>query len=370
LAFNNPTDKFMCGVIPGATLLVDEDFHCTDDTGNTDVLKAVLNKIDPTGWLLQRVNLQPGESCDEDHTLWADTLSNEITALLCEFMPYEGAKDHIFSGWKGGAGGPATCPLNSTRFLEVLLSHAQSYSRDRNAGAAVKHVFDQGSKLFKLIGLNDSEQMVQYTRRVFDSTTLWFVSKGFSQHPQNSYGLKPYLYLVKAHCNLSFKAWKATLRSLQNSAIRERKKVSSQAVRDRDSEDPPSSDEAGEEDHGIRNWIIEVDGFSYGWEGKWDTPTARLKETVFARKYLQEVMKVPSALTEYLGNVDMRSVFQPSGSFFDEDFENFYHEAWLVLMLRGIAWFMSQNPMVHTPVRTGGVIPSSFWDNQRPVWII
>ena len=81
-------------------------------------------------------------------------------------------------------------------------------------------------------------------------------------------------------------------------------------------------------------------------------------------------MKVPSALTEYLGNVDMRSVFQPSGSFFDEDFENFYHEAWLVLMLRGIAWFMSQNPMVHTPVRTGGVIPSSFWDNQRPVWII
>jgi hypothetical protein len=49
LAFNNPTDKLMCGIIPGAGLLVDRGINCTDDSGHTDVLKVVLNAIDPSG---------------------------------------------------------------------------------------------------------------------------------------------------------------------------------------------------------------------------------------------------------------------------------------------------------------------------------
>jgi hypothetical protein len=127
LAFNNPTDKLMCGVIPGAGLLVDRDINCTDDSGHTDVLKVVLNAIDPSGWLRQRLNLlQPEEGPDKDQTRWTDMLSNEVTALLCEFLPHESAKGHIFSGWKESTDGLAMCPLNSPQFFRVFRAYLDS----------------------------------------------------------------------------------------------------------------------------------------------------------------------------------------------------------------------------------------------------
>jgi hypothetical protein len=49
LSFNKPTDKFVCGIIPGAGFLTSEDFYCTDDSGHTDVLKVVLDAIDSSG---------------------------------------------------------------------------------------------------------------------------------------------------------------------------------------------------------------------------------------------------------------------------------------------------------------------------------
>jgi hypothetical protein len=83
---------------------------------------------------------------------------------------------------------------------------------------------------------------------------------------------------------------------------------------------------------------------------------------VFVRKYLEEAEKESNALTDYLCGF-------PGVNFALTKTD--YRDAWLVMMLRGIAWFKSQNTSGRpTPVRSGGAIPSSLWDNQRPVWII
>jgi hypothetical protein len=167
LAFNIPTDKFMCGIIPGASHLVDEDFHCTDDSGHTDVLNVVLNAIDPSNWLHQRLNLQLEEESDKDHTRWKHMFSNEITALLCELLPCEGASDHIFPGWKEGTGGFAMCPFNSPHMIRAFLSDPQI---DRCAGAVATDVADQLDNFHRLA----KEPRMLYAQHVFEHTTLWF----------------------------------------------------------------------------------------------------------------------------------------------------------------------------------------------------
>ena len=157
LAFNTPTDKFMCGIIPGASHLVDEDFHCTDDSGQTDVLRVVLNAIDAPDWLRQQIYVQPEESSEKKHTHWKDMLSIEITALLCEFLPSEGANGHIFAGWKENVGGAAMCLLDSPQFFSAFLEHVQRCSRDAVAGPVTKNVSDQMSKLAELARAGDGE---------------------------------------------------------------------------------------------------------------------------------------------------------------------------------------------------------------------
>jgi hypothetical protein len=101
----------------------------------------------------------------------------------------------------------------------------------------------------------------------------------------------------------------------------------------------------------------------YG-EPTWERnkPQIEVEMEVFVRKYLAEAEKEYNARTD--------SFY----SFRDVKFsltKTDYRDAWLVMMLRGIAWFKSQNTSGRpTPVRSGGAIPSSLWDNQRPVWII
>jgi len=263
LVFNSPTDKFMCGIIPGASFLVDQDFYCTDDSGNTDVLKAVLNAIDSSDWLHQRLNLLE-ESSNRDHTRWKNILSNEITALLCEFLPYDGANDHIFSGWKEGTGGLATCSMNSPQLLDALLDYVgigtdQSpfQSQDQNdkghryRSPVMKDVVDPIHKLSRLAGADKDEQTMQCSRHIFERTTLWLVAHSFDQDYHRQ---RLYLHLIAAHCNLSFRAWKATLDCLRNPTLG-----------GNHSEDIPKSDKAQEEVSETQTRHVSVDGVVFRW---------------------------------------------------------------------------------------------------------
>jgi hypothetical protein len=317
LAFNTPTDKLMCGIISGTSHLVDEDFHCTDDSGQTDVLKVVLNKIDTSDWLHQHLDLQLGQSSDKDHMRWKDMISNEITALLCEFLPYESANDHIFSGWKDGAGGLAMCPLNLPQLLEAL--HEQTRDRYGSSRGVFNDLSRQISRLAELADADDDEQLMQYTQQIFERTTLWFVSQGYDRDYLRQ---KLYLHLIAAHCNLSFRAWKATLRCLQDADV-----------------------------------LSRADGKRLKWSGK--SPSVEVETEVLARKYVEEARKYPGGLNDYF--IDVKG-YGYAG----------HIEAWHVMMLRGSAWFLSQKRKRGklTPVRSGGAIPSSLWDNQRPVWMI
>jgi hypothetical protein len=303
LAFNSPTDKFMCGIIPGAGSLVDKDFHCTDDTGRTDGLEIMLDAIFPEEFRRQQLYVQPEGSSEDEHTHWKDMLSSEITALLCEFLPSEGANGHIFAGWRKIVGGVAMCLLNSPQFFDAFLRHVQRCSRDGVAGTAAKDVADQMSKLAELDRAGDGEQLMQYTQHVFERTTLWFVSNGFDQERHRR---KLYLHLVSAHCSASYMAWDAL------------------ASRDR------------------------ADALKDDIEG-------------YASEYLE---RGTWRISRYLSNVGYYSVLSPA-------LQKLCNEAWLVMMLRGIAWFKSQNVRTKlSPVKSGGAIPSSCWDNQRPIWII
>ena len=365
LAFNTPTDKFMCGIIPGVALLVDEDFHCTDDSGKTDVLNVVLNAIDRSGWLRQRLNLQSEGGSDKDHTRWTDMMSNEMTALLCEFLPHEGANDHIFWGWKEGIDGRAMCPLNSPQFLHVFLAYLDPRFQSRNLPGCLEHdVWDQLSQLAKLLREEDDEQLTQYAQRIFERTTLYFVSSGFDQERHRQ---KLYLHMAAAHCNLSSAAWDATLIYLRDSTSkRGRRIVHPWKVDERYR--MTNKAEEGKSETQTQNFCIEIrtgheHEKSYRWTGQ--TAPFEVEVEVFARKYLEEAEKIsgyglPHALMEYFEGVNCCLE------------EGTCRDAWLVMMLRGIAWFLSQKNKKgqSTPVRNGGAIPSSLWDNQRPVWII
>jgi hypothetical protein len=321
LAFNDLTDKFMCGIIPGARFLVDKDFHCTDDSGHTDVLKAVFNAIDLPDRFHQRLNRQLAESSDKSRTYWKNMLSNEITVLLGELLPYEGADDHIFSGWKEDTGGVAMCPFSSPQLFQQFPSYIRSH---RSLGPAASDVCRQMSNLADLAAAGENERAMQYTRRILERTTLWFVSHGFDQR---YYRQKLYLHLIAAHCYLSLRAWEGSPGGSSSALNR----------------DFPTS---------------EVD-------------SDRLAHCYFAeanKPDLEKRQKRKGGLDVYLVDVNLHMVRLPDGY---DSVSSLFHDAWFVLMLRVIAWFSLKNMEEKaTTVRSRGAIPSSCWDNQRPVWII
>jgi hypothetical protein len=347
LAFNTPTDKFMCGIIPGASHLVDEDFHCTDDSGQTDVLKAVLNTIDASDWLHQHLKLHLGSSSDKDHMRWRNMISNEITALLCEFLPYENTNDHIFWGWKDGAGGPAMCPLNSPQLVDAL--HEQTQYRYGSPGNVFDDISRQIYGLIKLAHADDDEQFMQYIQQIFERTTLWLVLKGYDRDYLRQ---KLYLHLIAAHCNLSFRAWKATLRLLRDPFVSPRA--------DGDEENITKGSKTGEADNDYRTRRVNVEGKVFYWSG--NSPPVEVETEVLARMYMEGSQKDPGGLHDYLSGLHEGDLYM----FHD------HIEAWHVMMLRGTAWFMSQKRRrgKSTTSSSGGAIPSSLWANQRPVWMI
>jgi hypothetical protein len=157
--------------------------------------------------------------------------------------------------------------------------------------------------------------------------------------------------MVAAHCNVSFAAWKATWNCLRNPTLEDYSSYDDRYF-------PKSKKPDGE----TGTWYVKVDGQFIKWQGK--SPTFEAEASVLARMYLEEGQQDHGAFFEYLDGADLSH----SGRFHDG---RPYQDAWLVMMLRGITWFMSQKHSGKTrPVRRGAAIPSSRWDNQRPVWII
>jgi hypothetical protein len=274
-------------------------------------------------------------------------LSSETTTLLCEYLPYGGVNDHTFPGWKEGPGGLAMCPLNSPQFFDAVFDYIYPrYHYD--------DISDQMSKLAKLAGADDDTQMIQYAQRVFERTTLWFVSHEFDREYHRQ---KLYLHLIAAHRSVSFTAWKTTLSYLRNPGLSERENDTSRAFYDK--KDSLGNDKAGERDSDTRTRFIEVFGHRFTWEG--GNPPVEVESRVFTRIFLEEVKT--GGLKEYFDFVGL----------FSEGMRDplLIREAWFVMILRGITWFKSQNAMGRPkPFRNGGAIPSSCWDNQGPVWMI
>jgi hypothetical protein len=211
------------------------------------------------------------------------------------------------------------CPLKSPQFFKAVLRYVE-----HDDGAVARDIFAQMSELAKLACVDRDKQMIQYTQRVYERTTLWFVSHGFDQKHIRQ---KIYLHLVATHCRLSFRAYveRRTSRStekgpLKSLDLREIAKISLESMRE--------GSLAGLNGRGLNK----------------------------------------RGLNGYLESLGLYKLSLPA------DYSTrgqFNKDAWLVMMLRGIAWFMSQKARgTMTSASTGGAIPSSCWDNQKPVWII
>jgi hypothetical protein len=127
-----------------------------------------------------------------------------------------------------------------------------------------------------------------------------------------------------------------------------------------DKENLPKSNEAREGKSDTQTANVYLSYREPTWER--NRPPIEIEMEAFVRKYLEEAEKEFNAPTDYLsGFPGVNSALTKTD----------YRDARLVMILRGIAWFKSQNTGGRpTPVRSGGAIPSSLWDNQRPVWII
>jgi hypothetical protein len=101
---------------------------------------------------------------------------------------------------------------------------------------------------------------------------------------------------------------------------------------------------------------------------KSEYPTTRIDVEALGKEYIPVFTRTePRGDVTFFESMNLHMRL-PDGCGSDS---TFYEDAWLVMMLRGIAWFMLKKKRERlAPVGSGGAIPSSCWDNQRPVWII
>ncbi|KAM0713445.1 hypothetical protein Q7P37_010407 [Cladosporium fusiforme] len=327
LAFNNTTDMFMCGVIPGNSFLVDTNIYCTGDSRETNIWENVLPAIDKRGVL--RGKLQLSKTPDTHHARGMDMLANEVVGLLCEFLPHQGANGHVFAGWKEGPRGLSSCPLSSPEGLAVLMEPPQ-FQGD---------VWKQLTRLQQYVTSDEDcgEEMTQYCYRTYKRTTLWLHSRGF----HNIYnGQTLYMHLGE-------------------------KKEGDPSQADGGREGSHANDD-GQETAGRFQRSVLVDTHSFSWDG--DDPPGYIELEVWTLQYKNQVWG--GALSEYLDEVlpNNWEASCPKPFLTGWRRKAFYQEAWNVMMLRGMAWFWSTKRIGK---RAGEeAIPSSCWDNQRPVWII
>jgi len=337
LVFNRSTDTMMCGIIPGAHRLVDVDFYCTDDAGTTDILKGVSDVVD--GFDRLRRKLEPDLILDDDHARGFKMLADEMMALLCE-LPLkleDGQGVHTYNFPSGIFLSPAT----SDAWLDALVENVGKYERAFPA-------FDELRKLrWNSHWRNGNE--VSFCRRLYHRTTSWFISRGFGVR---SRGHTLYVHLVVAHCFMSHEAWKDTLRRLKDPPPHHENHENE----DHSQEENDGREEDGEDDGGGRRHEkvirhkIRIHHQDFVWSEK--DPVVHTQLRALALLYWVNVSCSRDALARCNRELpdDMAS-----------------RECWTVLMLRGIAWSTLTR---RKSSASGQAIPSSCWDNQRPVWMI
>lgn len=327
LAFNRWSDMLVCGIIPGAKRLVDVDFYCTDDSGTTSILRGVSHVVDDLAQLQSRLHSDLTPGGDRDRGL--DMLADEIMALLCDLPQKtdDGQKAVYTYNFPGGV---FASPSTSDAWLNTF--------NDRARSSKFCIVFDALQRL-RHTGGGDS-----FCRRLYDQTTLWFVAHGFGIR---SHGHTNYVHLVTAHCLMSHEAWKATLRCLENPRVDNGDQHHSETGTRSEDEDGDNGDD-GDRAKIVRKTVT-IFGADLSWTEK--GPPVEIQDRALALMYLEKVYR-GHGLTEHCRQWKC---------------EVLPEDAWTVLMLRGIAWSMLTRRKSFV---TGQAIPSSCWENQRPVWII
>jgi hypothetical protein len=135
LAFDRSADMLMCGIIPGARLLVDLDFYCTDDSGITDILKGVSDVVDSLARLQRK--LQPGPVFSGDDVHGLKMLADETMSLLCE-LPLKTEEGRAVYTYNFPGGILASPPTSDAWFLTLAdnATHFREIFRELHSYAA------------------------------------------------------------------------------------------------------------------------------------------------------------------------------------------------------------------------------------------
>lgn len=397
IAANRPADMLMCGIIPGSRYLVNENFYCTDDSRKTDVWNAVLDVIDHGGWLRER--LPPENTPDENHSRWVDMAAKEMMALLCEFVPSVSRRDkgdtedkvtneYIFADWTGSQTLPSSCPLASMQGFRTLLD----FGGESEANSQITSEFYEFMRTlqddrYRVTGNEPLfVERTQLSEIVYERTTYWWMENFMcTQKVGQSY----YVRMVAAHCYMSHKAWQATIGCLKRPCTSSQaddghegshgnyggqmndggQKGDGERKGDGDQEDYSDqkgnasqiSDGSPKKDDEPRIKSVRVRNKFFEWRE--DTPPRNVEMGVFSMHYLEEVCNPNGGLMQYLTAFPF-----PDRPDAKEHVHQYYIDAWLVMMLRGFSWTMSVTR--RKGAGSGEAIPSSCWDNQRPIWII
>jgi hypothetical protein len=320
LPFNRPTDMLMCGVVPGASFLVNANFRCTDDLGKTNVLKGVLDVIDQHDKLRRR--LQPDEMLDEDHVRGLNMLTDEMMALLCEFpLKIEGDQAADLYCFPGGiSSSPVTSDAWFGTFMRRIMDDLQHHDQHDQYDLTV--AFEQLGDMRYRTPVPGDIHRFSHCQCLYDETTVWLLSEGFGEHYD---GHTYYMPLVAANCLMSYDAWASTLARFRN---------------------PRSFDPT-------KNKLPTDTAFS--WEDR--QPPLEPQLEALALMYLEKSRSPEGGLEKYYREL-LHSSRGPVPN----------KKTWLVMMLRGFAWSISTTRRKSSG--SGQVIPSPCWDSQRPVWMI
>jgi hypothetical protein len=142
---------------------------------------------------------------------------------------------------------------------------------------------------------------------------------------------------------MSYEAWKATSRCLENPRSGNSLGFAGSEEEDREKNEHDSQ-------YTMITKTVMINDRPLFWNDK--DPPVEIQDGALALMYLETCSKSRGGLSEY--NRELRPHVASE-------------EGWTVLMLRGIAWSRLTRRNSST---SGRAIPSSCWDNQRPVWII
>jgi hypothetical protein len=337
LAFNRPTDMLMCGVVPGASSLVDANFHCTDDSGKTNVLKGVLNVIDQHDKL--RRKLQPDETLDEDHVRGLNMLTDEMMALLCELpLKIEGDQAADLYCFPGGI---SSSPMTSDAWFDTFTGRVMDDLRWHQDD--LRRASRQMEEMRYRTPVPGDINRLSYCQRLYDETTVWLLSEGFGEHYDSQ---TYYVHLVAAHCLMSHDAWESTLACFRNPRAY----------------DPTEDNHVWDEEDNRRkaenappDKKVEICGRSFYWKG--EKPPVELQLEALALMYLEESRSREGGYE----NDYLELLHSSRGPVLNE-------KTWLIMMLRSFAWSILTTRRKSSG--SGQAMPSSCWDSQRPVWMI